>query len=341
MPEGRPGQSQASLIDVGTDGDLLADWLTSIEVRRIPLIALTHNDADHICGLPALVQRYRLQIGRVLFLIDRDPDSIPYHLDAEVWAATGIIEEVGRLETPRHYLPGMGALLVQEPQTSYRLYCAFPTMHQTEAAVRGSAARGPRLGHETNDTSAVIRLARRSNSERTRILFGGDLHYRGWHSMADAGLDLQTDVLVAPHHGGPRGATTAFGAAHLAAETNPRYVLFSVGTRQRHVRATTEATARHPLPEVVRAFYNQGSTVLCTQITRRCHDAPETLAGRTVIPLPSVTQPHDLSPSGSACAGTILITLRESGHISVLHVYDHQAAVDQLLDAGDHPMCRL
>jgi competence protein ComEC len=340
LPGGRASQSQASLIDVGTDGDRLADWLRSIGVRRIPLIALTHNDSDHVRGLPALVQRYRRRIGRVLFLIDRNPDDISYHLDAENWAATGIIEEVGRLETSRQYRPGMGEKLVQEPQAGYRLHCAFPTMHQTEAVVHGAPARGPRLGHDPNDTSGVIRLARPANPRRTRILFGGDLHYAGWHSMTDAGLDLQTDVLIAPHHGGPRGDTMAFGPTHLAAETKPGYVLFSVGTRQRHVSPRTEATSRHPLQEVVQAFRKQGSTVLCTQITRRCHDTPETISGRSVTPLPSVTEPHDLSPSGAACAGTILVTLRENGHITVAHVDDHQAAVNQLHSTGHHPICR-
>jgi glyoxylase-like metal-dependent hydrolase (beta-lactamase superfamily II) len=139
MPGGKPGQFQASLIDVGTDGNLLADWLASVGVRRLPLIALTHNDEDHVHGLPALVQRYRRRIGRVLFLIDRDPDEIPFYLEAQGWAAGGIAAATGRLETPQHYRPGMGEPLVQEPQTSYRLHCAFPTMHQTEAAIRGAA----------------------------------------------------------------------------------------------------------------------------------------------------------------------------------------------------------
>ena len=221
LPKGRPSQSQASLIDVGTDGDQLADWFGSIGVRRIPLIALTHNDADHICGLPTLVQRYRRRIGRVLFLIDRNPADIPFFLDAEDWVATGIIAEVGRLETSRHYRPGMGEPLVQEPQTSYRLLCAFPTMHQTEAAVRGAAAGGPRLGHDPNDTSGVIRLALPANSRRTRILFGGDLHYGGWHSMTDAGLDLQTNVLIAPHHGGPAATQSPSDRPTSPSRRNP------------------------------------------------------------------------------------------------------------------------
>ncbi len=104
----------------------------------------------------------------------------------------------------------MGLALVEEPLTSYRLHCAFPTMYRTESVDRGAPVRGPRLGREPNDTGGVIRLARTANPRRTRVLFGGDLHYPGWHSMRD-GLDLETDVLIAPHHGAPRGDTAAFG----------------------------------------------------------------------------------------------------------------------------------
>jgi beta-lactamase superfamily II metal-dependent hydrolase len=346
LPGGRDGQFQASLIDVGCDGNRLADWLRSVEVHRIPLIALTHNDEDHVRGLPQLVQRFRLssarghpRIGRVLFVIDRDPVDIPFYLDADAWRREGLIEETGRLETPGQYRPSPGGTLIQEPHTSYRLHCAFPSMHQTEAVVRGGSIHGPRLGRDPNDTSAVIRLTRPKNPGRTRFLFGGDLNYPGWQSMREAGLKLRTDVLLAPHHGGPRGETADFGPGELAAETRPRIVLFSAGTRQRGVTPRNEATAKHPLPDVVRAFRDQGATVLCTQITRRCHDAPDTVPRESVIPLPSLTQPHDLHTSGSACAGTILIILRTSGHLTVTRLTDHRTAVDAL-GPSHHPMCR-
>jgi hypothetical protein len=117
-------------------------------------------------------------------------------------------------------------------------------------------------------------------------------------------------------------------------------VLFSVGTRQRHVSARNEATARHPLPDVVTAFRNQASVVLCTQISRRCHDDPDNVPGKSVIRLPSIIDPHDLSPSGSACAGTIMIVLRETGHLVVSRLVDHRVAVDALQPAGHHPICR-
>jgi beta-lactamase superfamily II metal-dependent hydrolase len=339
LPAGEEDQFQASLIDVGVEGGRLADWLESVGVQRIPLIAITHNDDDHVCGLPELVWRFRRRIGRLLFVIDRDPAGhppIPFYADAQRWVARGSIVAMERLETPQEFRPGLGHRLIQEPEASYRLYCAFPTMQQTEAVVH----RATLLGRETprvnpNATSGVLRLTRTVNPRRTRVLFGGDLDYRGWQWMVQDGLDLRTDVLVAPHHGAPWGATTRFGARELADATSPRYVLFSVGTRQ-----PFPASGRHPHPDVVREFRSRSATVLCTQITRRCHDTPETIDGRSVIPLASLTRPHDLSPSGAACAGTILVTLRESGHIAVARVRDHQAAVNQLQTTGEHPICR-
>jgi hypothetical protein len=346
LPGGRVGEFQASLIDVGTDGDRLADWLLSIGVRRIPLVALTHNDDDHVRGLEQLVNRFRPtgrgrpRIGRVQFLIDRDPGRIPFYLDAQDWAQGRLIGQAGRLETPQSSTPNMGTFLIQEPDASYRLHCAFPIFPYSEAVSRGAPTRGARPGRNPNDTCGVIRLARPANPRRTRVLFGGDLSYPGWQKMRDDGCALETDVLVAPHHGAPRGDSPTFGPTELAAETKPTHVLFSVGTRQKHFRKKNEATARHPLEDVVKAFRAQDANVLCTQISKRCHDNPETVPNRSVISLPSLTQPHDLSPSGCACAGTILVILRDSGRITLTRLADHQTAVNNLLPAGHHPICR-
>jgi beta-lactamase superfamily II metal-dependent hydrolase len=345
LPGGRPEQFQVSLIDIGTDGDLLADWLDSIGVRKIAVIALTHNDEDHIRGLAKLVYRFNPsprrepRIGQVFFLVDRDPAEIPFYLDAQSWVRDHLIAQVARLEAPDNARPGMGATLIKEPNATYRLHCAFPIFPYSEAVSRSAPSRS-RVGTNPNDTSGVIRLARPTNPRRTRILFGGDLSYPGWQMMVDNGLDLQTDVLVAPHHGAPRGSSRTFGPAELAAETRPGYTLFSVGTRQRHVNARNEALARHPLSDVVKAFRLQGTLILCTQISRRCHNDPDNVPGNSVIPLPSIISPHNLSTSGSACAGTIMLVLRDTGRLVISRLADHRDAVDALRPTGHHPMCR-
>lgn len=339
LPGGSASQFQASLIDVGCDGARLAAWLRSIGVVRIPLLVLTHNDQDHIRGLDALVVQYQRKIVQVRYVVDRDPKRISYFTVIQDWVKGGIVKSSQRLETPLESRPGMGATLVREPDTGYRLHCAFPNMHQNEAVLQRAPVRGPRLGRGPNNTSGVIRLALSKEPGRTRFLFGGDLNFPGWRAMSESGLDLSTDVLVAPHHGGPRGGSKDFGPTELTDATKARIVLFSVGTSQRHVRRSRELSARHPLPEVIQAFHSRKATVLCTQITRRCMD--ETLGNTfSVVSPPSVTEPHTLHPSGAACAGTILLVMRDDGGIEVSRLNDHQAAVDRLRATGHHPLCR-
>ena len=68
--------------------------------------------------------------------------------------------------------------------------------------------------------------------------------------------------------------------------------------------------------------------MLCTQITRRCHEHPEDLAGQTVLaPDPSVPS---LGAKGVPCAGTIMIRVPDHGPVDVFRVTDHQDAVDRL-----------
>jgi glyoxylase-like metal-dependent hydrolase (beta-lactamase superfamily II) len=343
-PEGRPGPYQAVLIDLGVDGARLVDWLREVNVRYIPLIALSHNDRDHIVGLEEVVRAFRRRVGQLLFVPDRPTLQIPFWLEADEWARQGLIDSTGQLTTPRAYRPGMGVVLLGPPQVSYRLHCLYPDLFQHYAAVHGAGRAGTPVGHGPNATSAILGLSRTQRPEaqprRMWVLFGGDLDFPGWRCLVESRHRLAADVLVAPHHGAPRGATADFGQAELVRAIKPQFVVFSVGTRQRHVQPRTEATARHPHPETVRAVRAEGATVLCTQITRRCVDEPERLPGGSVMRLPLVPALPDLSPSGVGCAGTVVITIPDRGRPSVLYLGEHQDAVDQLQSDGHHPMCR-
>jgi beta-lactamase superfamily II metal-dependent hydrolase len=344
LPDGRPGAFQAALIDLGVDGARLVDWLREVNVGYIPLIALSHNDRDHIIGLEEVVRAFRRRIGQLLFVPDRPTARIPYWLEAQNWASQGIIRGTGQLATPRNFRPGMGAVLLGPPQVGYRLHCLYPDVFQQYAVVHGAARPGPQVGRGPNATSAVLGMSRTERPEaqprRMRVLFGGDLDLPGWHCLVESRHRIAADVLIVPHHGAPRGPTADFGYDDLAAAVQPQFAVFSVGTRQRHVRPRNEVTSRHPLPETVRAFRTQGATVLCTQITRRCVDAPEKLPSAAVITLPLATEEIDLSPSGVSCASTVVVTVPERGRPTVMHLSEHQDAVEQLSPAGHHPLCR-
>jgi competence protein ComEC len=332
LPRGDPGDLQASLIDLGADGPRLVAWLKEAGVRRIPLIALTHNDDDHILGLEWVVRAYGMRIGQLLFVVDRPPARIPFWLEAEAWKNKGIIEGTGQLDTPAVARPGMGRVLVEPPEVGYRLHCIYPDVFQLYSAVHRAPKAGAKTGHGPNATSAVLALAMAGNPKRIRILFGGDLDFRGWRCLVEAGYRLDADVLVVPHHGGPGAAHAAFSYGDLARHVKPRYALFSVGTRQGY---------GHPRPEMVAALRTEGAAVLCTQLTRRCHDDPDAVSNRSVVPLSLLYPAIDLSPSGTACAGTVIVVIRASGRLSMLRLGEHQTAVDTLHADGHHPLCRL
>jgi beta-lactamase superfamily II metal-dependent hydrolase len=340
VPGGPPGAYQAALIDVGVDGHRLAEWLRDAGVRRILLIALTHNDEDHILGLTEVVQAYRKRVEQLLFVPDRPTGDLPYWVDAQRWVGGGVIKQVGQLDTPKAARPGLGRVLLEPPQVSYRLYCTYPDVFQNYAAVQKAEKVGPRTGRGPNATSAVLGLSRPANPKRTCVLFGGDLDFPGWRCLSESGHRLTADVLIAPHHGAPRGAAGDFAHAHLARAVRPRFAVLSVGTRQRHVTARTENTARHPHRELVQELRKVNATVLCTQLTKRCVDDPEGVPERSVAPLPVLAPPSGFSPSGTACAGTVVITIPDSGRLSVQPGKQHQAAVDRLREAGHHPLCR-
>src|SRR5258708_8392617 len=58
------------IIDVGPRTTPLIDWLQE-KPRRIHSVVITHNDADHAGGLPALVKLPALAVGIVYLPGDR------------------------------------------------------------------------------------------------------------------------------------------------------------------------------------------------------------------------------------------------------------------------------
>jgi glyoxylase-like metal-dependent hydrolase (beta-lactamase superfamily II) len=331
-PEGRRSDLQAVVIDVGVDGTELSRWLRSVGVRYIPLIALTHNDKDHILGLEGLVQGFRRHVGQVRFVIDRDPEDIPFYLPAQQWQVERTIGNVDEIRVPTDADRSSGLILMGPPQCSYHLVCLYPTVFQNRAAVAGAKTVGPKPRKNPNTTSAVMGLSLSSKPRKWRVLFGADLHLSGWRSLVDERKLLSSDVLIAPHHGGPQELTRGFGYAEHAREISPIHTIVSVGTEQ--------TDYCHPVGDFIEALLDEGSTVACTQLNRQCVKDPYSLPDRTVLALRLLTDPTDLAPSGVSCAGTVAVVVRDDGPPTVLRIGEHQAAVEALRAAGHKLLCR-
>jgi competence protein ComEC len=163
------GPGEAVLVDAGPDGALVAGCLDRLGVRRLPLVLLSHLDADHVGGLAGALDGREVGTVATGALAPTD-DRVP-QLERTV-AQAGAARAV--LIPGEHRAVGTAAFEVLAPDPQ-----------------RASA------GAEPNDLSLVVRATQRG----VRVLFTGDLGAGAEARIVGAGTDLSADVLKVPHHG--------------------------------------------------------------------------------------------------------------------------------------------
>ena len=167
-----PG-SGAILVDGGSrgTGDGLRRAILATGHRSLEGAFLTHAHADHLRGLESVIGR--LPLGRVWLppLFRATPAGRDW--TGRIGAAGIGIEEIARGRTV-----AVGASLVIE------------ALHP---------ARGETLplSQSANDASLALKV----RLSGLRLLLLGDIEEDGAASLLASGVDLETDVLLAPHHG--------------------------------------------------------------------------------------------------------------------------------------------
>ncbi len=94
-----------------------------------------------------------------------------------------------------------------------------------------------------NDRSCVLRISSRFG----RVLIPGDIERRSENDLLNSEYALQSDALIAPHHGSKTSSTWSF-----VEEVNPRAVVFTAGYLNRF---------GHPHPIVLQRYEDAGSRV--------------------------------------------------------------------------------
>ena len=329
---------QAAIVDVGGSGKQLARWLKHYGVTRIVTVALTHHDDDHIRGLSQLVQAFQSKIDTLWIVAERQVHPKRLWIPSQTWRDNAWVRRIRRLEAPAERPPGLGECVAGPLETEYALYCIYPELYDVETVVHGAERTGEPLGSGPNAASAVLRVAiptaDPNSLNETHVLLGGDLDYLGWNHLFETGHNLKAHVFVVPHHGGPTGASAAFGETELVNAVSPSSALISVGTDKN----SGHKPYGHPHKSLVQAFRAAGVSVLCTQLTPQCVSDPATIPGAFVLP-PIAPEPRTCS-SGVGCAGTIVVKLSDTATPEVIRVADHANAVVRLQTAGHSPMCR-
>jgi competence protein ComEC len=200
----------------------------------VDLLVLSHNDDDHISNVQNICTAYNVK--QVLHTgMPRGPSwqTAMTAISNEVVTAGCIDLNLGNTDVPFGTVFNIG-------QVKVTMICGFhqplPEWHLTDNA------------EKNNSVSIVMRLDYAGKS----ILFCGDAVGRhGDDTNPDAliatekfivehtnTLPVRAQVMIAPHHGGNNGSSTAFVNA-----VHPKYVIFSCGHKYHH--PTGDAVQRY------------------------------------------------------------------------------------------------
>ena len=163
------GPGSGVLVDAGPDVGPVDRCLDRLGIDHLPLVLLSHLDADHVGGLAGALSGRRVGAVATGTLAPDDERRVAFEaLLRRHDLVPGVLVPGDRREQ------GSAVLEVLAPEP-------------TDA----------RAGAEPNDLSLVLRLT----VGGLRILLTGDLGAEAEAGLVREGLDLRADVLKVPHHG--------------------------------------------------------------------------------------------------------------------------------------------
>lgn len=185
-------QGHAGLIDTGAggDGEDVADYLLRHGVKELEFVLLSHNDSDHIGGLPTVLGELVVDTLYQGELSVEEPSLEGAAMDR---ALSGWKGERRTLARGDSFSLGGASFSVLGPCRAYE---------------------------SSNDSSLVLRL----EFGEASALFCGDIEATAELDLVKSGQELQADLLKVPHHGSATSCSQRFVKAVM-----PRLAAVSVG----------------------------------------------------------------------------------------------------------------
>jgi len=199
------GAGSAVVVDAGPDPSAVDRCLGDLGVRQVPLVLLTHLHADHVDGLPGVLQ------GRSVGAVETGP------VDGERQ------DQYDRVVEQAAGVPVRPASLGQERalgQLSWEVIAPTRTYLGTSS--------------DPNNSSLVLRV----RAGDTTVLLTGDIEPEAQRDLLARGVDVRADVLKVPHHGSDHQEPAFLDAVGAAV------ALTSVGTGNTYGHPSADTLGR-------------------------------------------------------------------------------------------------
>jgi competence protein ComEC len=211
------GFSDNSVFDMG--GRVLAPLLWRKKIRTVDTLILTHPNSDHLNGLLYITENFNV---RQIWTNGETRDTLGYCSLMDIIAAKNI------------QFPGFGSLPDRGMIHGVGFNILYPQIDFIEKKARDK-------WRNSNNNSLVIRISFGAVS----FLFPGDIMAAAERELTQmTNSQLDSTVLMAPHHGSRTSSTDVFLDA-----VNPQICVISCGWKSRY---------KFPHPEVLQRYDRRG-----------------------------------------------------------------------------------
>ena len=221
------GDRQGIVIDAGPDPTAMNNCLKAIGIQSIPLLVLTHFHADHVVGLPGVLQGRK--VGEVW---------LTNYLQPQI-ERDQVLKELGKI--PSQVVTQGSQVTFNSGRGQVRIKVLWPR-NQIE-----NFAAMPGDGSSINNSSVALDIT----IGKLRIFAGGDIEPPAQEAMMAANEITPVDILKVSHHG------SAYQYLPLLDRLHPKVALISVGLGNSY---------GHPSPKTIAALTGRGIKVYRTDL---------------------------------------------------------------------------
>lgn len=191
---------QTMLIDAGPSAGIVPSYIKSHGHSNIDYVIATHPDADHINGMPEVLNTFT--VG-TFYMPEKEHTTQIFNKMLDAISNNGCIAE--------YAVAGKNIVNTND----LKVYFVAPV----------------KIYGDNNACSAVVKL----EYKQTSLLFTGDAEYGSENDMIKSGYDLSADILKVGHHGSASSSSPEFIKA-----VSPKDAIISVGANNKYGHPTNE-----------------------------------------------------------------------------------------------------